>query len=102
ADEPGKVEIATDLLQRCRLVSDDRDLCFSDGSYNVAFRDGAVNAAHIHAELGEILAKQRPGRTSDDETFVFGSVGLPFQDLVAAQIVRKRALAEGVGMLFSW
>ncbi len=102
ADEPGKVELATDLLQRCRLVSDDRDLCFSDGSFNVAFRDGAITAEHIHAELGEVLAGQRPGRTSDEETFVFGSVGLPFQDLVAAQIVRKRALAEGVGMLFSW
>jgi ornithine cyclodeaminase len=102
ADEPGKVELATDLLLRCRLVSDDRDLCFSDGAFNVAFRDGFVSAEHIHAEIGEILAGQRPGRTTEDESFVFGNVGLPFQDLVAAQIVRRRALAEGVGMLFSW
>jgi ornithine cyclodeaminase/alanine dehydrogenase-like protein (mu-crystallin family) len=102
SDEPGKVELATDLLQRCRLVSDDRDLCFSDGAFNVAFRDGAITAEHIHAELGEILAGQRTGRTAGDESFVFGNVGLPFQDLVAAQIVRKRALAEGVGMLFTW
>jgi alanine dehydrogenase len=102
ADEPGKVELAADLLQRCRLVSDDRDLCFSDGAFNVAFRDGAITADHIHAEIGEILAGQRPGRTNEEESFVFGNVGLPFQDLVAAQIVRKRALAEGVGMLFSW
>ena len=102
ADEPGKVEIATDLLQRCRLVSDDRDLCFSDGAFNVAFGDGAITAEHIHADFGEILAGKRPGRTANEDAFVFGNVGLPFQDLVAAQIVRKRALAEGVGMLFSW
>ncbi len=102
ADEPGKHELATDLLRKCRLVPDDRELCFSDGAFNVAHRNGEISDADIHAEIGEILAGKKRGRTNEEETFVFGNVGLPFQDLVAAQIVRQRALAEGVGMLFSW
>lgn len=102
ADEPNKVELSTDLLRQCRLVPDDRALCFSDGAFNVAHRDGAISDADIHGDLGEILSGAKPGRTSDEETFVFGNVGLPFQDLVAAQIVHRRALAEGMGLLFSW
>lgn len=102
ADEPGKVELSVDLLRKCRLVPDDRGLCFSDGAFNVAHRDGGLSDSDIHAEIGEILTGKKPGRTLDEETFVFGNVGLPFQDLVAAQIVHRRALAEGMGMLFSW
>ncbi len=102
ADEPGKHELATDLLRKCRLVPDDRELCFTDGPFNVARGKGDISDADIHAEIGEILVGKKPGRTNEEETFIFGNVGLPFQDLVAAQIVRQRALAEGVGMLFSW
>jgi ornithine cyclodeaminase len=38
----------------------------------------------IHAELGEVLAGRKPGRTSPEQVTVFGAVGLPFQDLAAA------------------
>ena len=102
ADEPGTNELATDLLHQCLLVADNRELCFSDGAFNVPHRNGEITETDIHAEIGEILTGKKPGRTSEEQTFVFGNVGLPFQDLVAAQIVRQRALAEGVGMLFSW
>lgn len=102
ADEPGKNELTSDLMRKCRLVPDDRELCFSDGAFNVAHRNGEISDADIHAEIGEILSGKKPGRTNVEETFIFGNVGLPFQDLVAAQIVRQRALAEGGGMLFSW
>lgn len=102
ADEPGKNELATELLRKCLLVPDEAKHCFSDGAFNVASARNEITASDIHAELGEILAGKKPGRTSEEQSFIFGNVGLPFQDLVAAQIVQKRALSEGVGMLFSW
>jgi ornithine cyclodeaminase len=51
----------------------------------------------IHAELGEIIAGVRRGRTTAREITIFGTVGLAFQDLAAAWQVYGRAKATGVG-----
>ena len=46
-----------------------------------------MTIADLHAELGQILAGQRPGRTSDDEVFIFDSTGTALQDVAAAALV---------------
>jgi ornithine cyclodeaminase/alanine dehydrogenase-like protein (mu-crystallin family) len=46
----------------------------------------------VHAELGEIVAGKKPGRTNDDEIIVFDSTGMALQDVVAAAIVYERAI----------
>jgi ornithine cyclodeaminase len=51
----------------------------------------------IHAELGEVIAGVKSGRTRDDQVTIFGTVGLAFQDLAAAWQVYQRARREGVG-----
>jgi ornithine cyclodeaminase len=62
-----------------------------------AIRDGAITADHVHAELGELVAGTRPGRTSDDQITLYKSVGVAAQDAAAAAAVLAAARAAGAG-----
>lgn len=43
-------------------------------------RDGVINADHVHAELGELVAGSKPGRTSRDQITLYKSVGVAVQE----------------------
>ena len=49
------------------------------------------------AELGEIIAGTRPGRTSPAQLTVYKSMGHAVEDAVAADLVYRAALAQGAG-----
>jgi alanine dehydrogenase len=49
------------------------------------------------AELGEILAGTREGRTSADQITVYKSMGHAVEDAAAAGLVYRQALEQGVG-----
>ncbi len=51
----------------------------------------------MRAELGELFAGLRPGRTSDDELTVFRSLGVGIEDLAAAQLAVACAAKLGIG-----
>jgi ornithine cyclodeaminase/alanine dehydrogenase-like protein (mu-crystallin family) len=51
----------------------------------------------VHAELSDVVAGRRPGRTRDDEITVFDSSGTALQDVAAAVVVYDKALASGCG-----
>lgn len=44
-----------------------------------------------------MLAGTKPGRTSDADVTVFGSVGLAFQDFAAGWLAYTRARERGIG-----
>jgi ornithine cyclodeaminase/alanine dehydrogenase-like protein (mu-crystallin family) len=93
ADEPGKAEVAADVILRALFVCDDRALAVSMGALGgVGLGEEAVGA-----ELGEVLSGAHPGRTSPEQLTVYGGVGLAFQDVVAAWAVYQAALDRGVG-----
>jgi len=50
------------------------------------------------AELGEILAGSREGRTSPEQITVYKSMGHAVEDACAAGLVYRRALEQGVGV----
>ena len=52
-----------------------------------------------HAELGEIVAGKKPGRSSDDELIVFDSTGMALQDVAAAAAAFEAAERAGRGRL---
>jgi ornithine cyclodeaminase/alanine dehydrogenase-like protein (mu-crystallin family) len=93
ADEPAKGEVDAGLIASSLFVCDDRDLAARMG----AIAGAGLGPDAIHAELGEVIAGVKPGRTRDDQITIFGSVGLAFQDLAAAWQVYDRAKQEGVG-----
>lgn len=60
-------------------------------------RDGVITAAHVHAELGELVARTRPGRQSAGQITLYKSVGVAVQDAVAAGLVLAAARAKSAG-----
>lgn len=90
ADEPGKAELDADLIRRSRFVCDDPDLAVEMG----ALAGVGLGRDAIHASLGDVLSGRATGRASDDDVTIFGSVGLPCQDLPAAWMAYQRAGAR--------
>jgi ornithine cyclodeaminase/alanine dehydrogenase-like protein (mu-crystallin family) len=97
ADEPGKVELDAALVRAATVVVDDRALALTDGALNVGATTGELDGGAIHAELGEVLAGRRRGREREDEITIFANVGLAWQDLVAAELCYRRAIATDTG-----
>ena len=97
ADEPAKGEVDAELITSSLFVCDDRDLATHMG----AIAGAGLGRDAIHAELGEVIAGAKAGRTSPDQITIFGSVGLAFQDLAAAWQVYNRAKELGVGVSVS-
>lgn len=60
-------------------------------------RDGVIDAGHIHAEIGELVAGLRPGRSSEGQITLYKSVGVGVQDAAAAALVLARARERGIG-----
>ncbi|MFI0787623.1 ornithine cyclodeaminase family protein [Streptomyces lydicus] len=60
-------------------------------------RDGVITPDHVHAELGELLAGSRPGRTSREQITLYKSVGVAVQDAAAAALVVAAARKQSVG-----
>ncbi len=91
-DSPGKAEVDIDLLEQARVVCDDLVLARTMGCL-YSWRDRSLPAVSLTAVLrGEV-----PRRFDVHQRTVFGAVGLPFQDLVAAWQVFQGALKQGRG-----
>jgi ornithine cyclodeaminase len=89
-DEQERVEVSPELLARATFVCDHRGLALAGG----VGASAGLTEASIHAELGEIIAGMRPGRTSPEQLTFFCTVGLPFQDLAAAWHVYQAAQGD--------
>jgi len=63
-----------------------------------AIRDGIIGPEHVHAEIGELVAGTRPGRSSPEQVTLYKSVGVAVQDAVAAQLVYDAARRKGLGL----
>ena len=87
ADEPGKAELDRELISDSKFVCDDPDLAVEMG----ALAGVGLGREAIHGSLGEILSGRRSGRSGDKDITVFGSVGLPCQDLPAAWMAYQKA-----------
>lgn len=98
ADNPKKQELDPQLMASGKIVVDILEQCASIGDLHHALRAGAVTSGDVYAELGDIVAGRKPGRTSDDEVIIFDSTGTALQDVAAAAVVYERALRAGVGV----
>jgi ornithine cyclodeaminase len=98
SDGPDKQELDVDVLARAdKIVADSTAQCLRMGEIHHAVEHGAIKKEKIHAELGEITAGLKPGRTSEDEIIVCDLTGVGVQDVAAASLVLERAKAEGRG-----
>jgi ornithine cyclodeaminase/alanine dehydrogenase-like protein (mu-crystallin family) len=97
ADAPQKSELEPALLAAATVVVDVRAQALVMGDTRHAVAAGAIGRDAIHAELGDVLAGLRPGRTRDGEIVVFDSTGVAVQDVAASALAFELALERGVG-----
>ena len=98
SDGPDKQELAVEVLARAdRIVADSLPQCLRLGEIHHAVEKGAIPKEKVTAELGQITAGLKPGRTSDDEIIVCDLTGVGVQDIAAASLVLQRALQDGKG-----
>lgn len=97
-DQPGKCEVDAGLIKAGRFVCDDRELAVTMGAIGGA----GLDDSYIHAEIGEVLNGDVTGRSDDEEITIYGAVGLPFQDLIAAWQVYTAARQKGLGRTFNF
>ena len=60
-------------------------------------RDGLITAAHVQAELGELVSGSRPGRADATQLTLYKSVGVAVEDAAAAALVLRLARERGIG-----
>jgi ornithine cyclodeaminase len=95
---PEMQEIDPATVARARIFVDSRRAALAEaGDLIQPIRQGLISEADIFAELGEVVAGTRPGRTGAAQITLFKSVGLAVQDAVAAGAILRRAEAEGLG-----
>jgi ornithine cyclodeaminase/alanine dehydrogenase-like protein (mu-crystallin family) len=97
ADACGKQELEPALLAASTLVVDVLDQCAEIGELQHALAAGLMTRGQVHAELADVVAGRRPGRTHDDEITVFDSSGTALEDVAAAIVVYEKANAMGRG-----
>ncbi|WP_251328476.1 ornithine cyclodeaminase family protein [Haloplanus pelagicus] len=96
--DPEKRELEAETVARATYVPDLRERAFQDaGSFLQALESGAIDDDHIHAELGEVVAGEAPGRTSDEEITVFDSGGTGVETIGAASMLLENARDADVG-----
>jgi alanine dehydrogenase len=94
ADAAGKQELETALTKSCKIVIDEWQQASHSGEINVSIAKGKLNKKDIHAELGEIVAGKKKGRTSDNEITLFDSTGLAIQDVSTAFVVYQALMKK--------
>jgi len=102
ADSPEKQELDPAMMVSNKIVTDIVEQCATVGELHHAIEKGLLTRANVHAELGEVVAGVKPGRTSDEEIIILDSTGTALQDTAAAAAVYEKALATGRGLWFSF
>jgi ornithine cyclodeaminase len=98
SDNPMKNELDPKLLARAdKLVVDSVDMCGVNGELHHALEAGLMTPGDVYAELGEVAAGLKAGRTSDAEITVADLTGLGVQDTAVANVVMQNATALNVG-----
>jgi alanine dehydrogenase len=90
-------EIDDLAVARCLYVADERRHALTQGGELIhAMAAGVVDANHIHAEIGEILAGNASGRTDEKTITAYKSLGHSVQDLaVASEVLSRQRAALG-------
>lgn len=85
SDSPGKQELAAGCLRRADLVVVDHlAQCAAFGELRHAIDAALLTTDDVHGELGAIVARRKPGRTSDRQITIADLTGVGFQDTAIA------------------
>lgn len=95
---PHMQEVDETAVQRAKIVVDSLHACLAEaGDLIIPLEKNLISKLDIHAELGQIVNGERPGRESPEEITFFKSVGVAVQDAAAANEIVRAAEAQGLG-----
>ena len=95
---PDRAEIDTALVAKSRFYIDYRESTLAQaGEFLKAKAEGVVDDSHIVAEIGEVIAGDKPGRRDDREITLYKSLGISAQDLASAVYVWREAEKLSLG-----
>ena len=98
ACRPNQQEMPPELVARSRLYVDSKAAAVVEAGdivMNIAAK--LFDETHIRGEIGELVLGRVPGRGSADDITVFKSLGMAVEDVVAADLVFRRASESGAG-----
>jgi alanine dehydrogenase len=103
ACRPDHREMETALVKRARVFVDSRTGALAEaGDLVIPMREGAIDAAHIAGELGQLASGAVAGRRSPAEVTLFKSLGMAVEDVAAAHLAYERATERGLGRGIPW
>lgn len=87
-----------------KMVVDDWNQCQKSeyGQFAGLVQAGELRSEHIYAEIGEIVAGLKPGRTSQEERILFWHKGFAISDIMLGNLVYQRAREKGLGTPLSY
>ena len=85
------------LVASATVVVDMLEQCAEIGELQHVLAAGLMTREQVHAELADVVAGRKPGRTRGDEITIFDSSGTALQDVAAAIAVYEKARATGRG-----
>ncbi len=98
ACRPNQQEMPPALVARSRLYVDSKAAAIVEsGDIVMNIAAGLFDESHIRGEIGELVLGRIDGRSSADDITVFKSLGMAVEDVVAADLVFRRAAESGAG-----
>ncbi|MEY2550038.1 MAG: hypothetical protein QOG12_182 [Verrucomicrobiota bacterium] len=101
-DDSHKQEIDPALMASAKVVADSLEQSATIGDTHHAIAGGLMRREDVYAELSEIVAGRKPGRTAAGEIFVFDSTGIALEDAVAAVAVYEKACGSATAFKFDF
>ena len=102
ADDSHKQEIDPALMASVKVVADSLEQACMIGDTHHAIAKHLMSREDVYAELSEIVAGIKSGRSHEAEIIVFDSTGVATEDAVAAVAVYESACASGIGTQFKF
>jgi len=95
ADTAGKRELPPGVLERARLVVDDREQALQLGELQWARETPCI-------ELGAMLLDEAPFSRAASDITVFDMTGLALQDLTVGRLIYQLACSQALGSRIAW
>lgn len=98
ACRPNQQEMPPALVKRARVYVDSSAAALVEsGDIVMNIAAGLFSASHVRGEIGELVLGRVEGRKADSDVTVFKSLGMAVEDVVAADLVLRRAIETGAG-----
>jgi len=95
---PASRELDSATVAHARVVVDSRDANLTEcGDILIPLGEGLITREQVSDEIGEVIVSAKPGRTSPQQVTLYKSVGIAIEDVAAADLVYRKALAVGAG-----